>query len=78
MCGKFTRALLAHQKKIRLSRGVVGIAGVAVWSLVKICIDDISAVLKATDLRFRLIFVRIGLPHTQNFEILKSLEQTEE
>jgi hypothetical protein len=38
-------------KKIRLSRGV------AVRLLVEICIDDISTVLRATDLRFRLSFV---------------------
>jgi hypothetical protein len=31
--------------------------GVAVRSLVEICIDDISAILRATDLRFRLPFV---------------------
>jgi hypothetical protein len=39
------------KKKIRLSRGV------AVRALVEICVDDISAVLKATDLRFWLPFV---------------------
>jgi hypothetical protein len=38
-----------ERKKIRLSRGV------AVRSLVEICIDDISAVIRA--LRFRLPFV---------------------
>jgi hypothetical protein len=42
------------KKNFRLSRGV---AGVAIRSLVEICIDDISALLRATDLRFRLTFV---------------------
>jgi hypothetical protein len=42
----------------RLSRGV------AVRALVEICVDDISAVLRATDLRFRLPFVSwAGLMH---------------
>jgi hypothetical protein len=65
------------KKNFGLSRGV---AGVAVRALVEIRVDDISAVLRATDLRFRLPFV-MGLfdaPHTQNFEILKFLEQTQE
>jgi hypothetical protein len=42
----------------RLSRGV------AVRVLVEICVDDISAVLRATDLRFLLPFVSwAGLMH---------------
>jgi hypothetical protein len=42
----------------RLSRGV------AVRSLVEICIDDISAVLRATDFKFRLPFFSwAGLMH---------------
>jgi hypothetical protein len=44
--------------------------------MVVICIDDILAVLRATDLRFWLPVV--SWAHTQNFEILKSLEQTQE
>jgi hypothetical protein len=45
--------------KFRLSRGV---AGVAVRALVEICVDDISAVLRATD--FRLPFISwAGLMH---------------
>jgi hypothetical protein len=48
------------KKMFRLSRGV---AVVAVRVLVKICIDDISAVLRA-DLRFRLLSVIwAGLMH---------------
>jgi hypothetical protein len=48
-------------KNFRLSRGV---SGVAVWELVEICIDDISAVFRATALRFRLPFVNwAGLMH---------------
>jgi hypothetical protein len=54
---------LERKKKFRLSRGVVGIAGVAVRSLIEICID-ISAVLRAPDLRFQLPFVSwSGLMH---------------
>jgi hypothetical protein len=50
----------------------------AVRSLVEICIDDISAVLRATDLRFQLSFVSwAGLMHLI-LRILKSLEQTQE
>jgi hypothetical protein len=60
------------EKKFRLSRGV------AVRALVEICVDDISAVLRATDLRFRLPFVTwAGLMHLI-LRILKSLEQTQE
>jgi hypothetical protein len=60
------------KKKIRLSRGV------AVRVLVEICIDDISAVLRTTDLRFWLPFVSwAGLMHLI-LRILKSLEQTQE
>jgi hypothetical protein len=45
-------------KKIRLSRGV------AVRALVEICIDDISAVLRATYSRFQLTFpIWAGLMH---------------
>jgi hypothetical protein len=41
-----------------------GVAGFAVRSLVEICIDNISAVLRATGLRFRLPFVSwAGLMH---------------
>jgi hypothetical protein len=62
------------KKKIRLSRGV---AGVAVRALVEICVEDISAVLRATDLRFRLSFVTwAGLMHLI-LRILKFLEQTQ-
>jgi hypothetical protein len=52
-------------KKIRLSRGV------AVQSLIEIRIDDISAVLRATDLRSATLHQVgwIDAPHTQNFEI---------
>jgi hypothetical protein len=50
-------------------------------SLFEICYDDISAVFKATELRFPFPFTLrqlgwIDAPHTLNFEILKSLEQT--
>jgi hypothetical protein len=38
--------------------------------LVEICINDISAALRPLSW--------IDAPHTQNFEILKSLEQTQE
>jgi hypothetical protein len=38
-------------KKNRLSRGVAG------WELDEIFIEDISAVLRALDLRFRLPFI---------------------
>jgi hypothetical protein len=38
--------------------------------LVEICIDDISATLRQLG--------GIDAPHTQNYEILKSLEQTQE
>jgi hypothetical protein len=52
---------LERKTFFRLTRGV---AGVAVRSLVEICIDDISAVLRATDLRLRLPFVSCaGLMH---------------
>jgi hypothetical protein len=34
------------EKNFRLSRDVVGVAGVAVRALVVICVDDISAVLE--------------------------------
>jgi hypothetical protein len=48
---------------------------VAVRSLVEICIDDISAVLRATEISAALRQLGwIGAPHTQNFENLKSLE----
>jgi hypothetical protein len=44
-----------------------------------VCIDDIAAVLSATDLRSLLPFIIwIDAPHTQNFEILKSLVKTKE
>jgi hypothetical protein len=53
-----------------------GVATVAVRALVEICIDDIPAVLRATDLRIRLPFVScpciIDAPHTQNFEISRA------
>jgi hypothetical protein len=59
-------------EKIRQSRGVADIAGVAVRPVVEICID-ISAVLSATDLRFRLRQLGwIDAPHTQNFEIYRA------
>jgi hypothetical protein len=45
------------EKKNRLSRGVAGVADAAVRVLVEICVDDIQAVLRATDLRFQLLFV---------------------
>jgi hypothetical protein len=41
----------------RLSRAVAWVAGVSGRVFVEICVDDISAVLRATDLRFRLHFV---------------------
>jgi hypothetical protein len=42
--------------------------------------EEISAVSRATDLRFRLPFVSwaVVAPPTWNFEILKSLKQTQE
>jgi hypothetical protein len=40
-----------------LLRGVAGFAGAAFRALDEICINDISAVLSATDLRFRLFFI---------------------
>jgi hypothetical protein len=46
-----------ERKKIRLPRGVAGVASVAVRSLIEIFIDDISAIFRATDLRIRLPFV---------------------
>jgi hypothetical protein len=47
-----------ERKKIRLSRGV------AVRVLDEICMHDISAVLRAIDLRFRLPFIiQAGLMH---------------
>jgi hypothetical protein len=51
-------------QKIRLSNGVV-----ALQALHENCNDDISAVLRATDLRFRLLFWEIGAGWIQ---ILKS------
>jgi hypothetical protein len=52
------KKLVISEKKIRLP------SGVAVRPLVEICVDDISAVLEATDLRFRLSFVGwAGLMH---------------
>jgi hypothetical protein len=62
------------KKKSRLSRGV---AVVAVRALVEICIDVISAVLRATDLRFRLPFVTWARLMHLILRILKSLEQTQ-
>jgi hypothetical protein len=63
---------LVRNKNFRLSRGV------AVRALVKICVDDISAVLRASDLRFLLPFVSwAGLMHLI-LRNLKSLEQTQE
>jgi hypothetical protein len=54
----------------RLSRGVVR-------ALVEICIDDISAVLRATNLRFQLPFIIwAGLMHLI-LKILKSLKETQ-
>jgi hypothetical protein len=64
-----------HLKIFCLSRGVVVVAGVAVRALIEICIDDISAVLRTTDLRFRLAFVSwAGLMHLifRNFEISRA------
>jgi hypothetical protein len=55
----------------------LGVSVVPVRELSEICIDDISAVIRATDLRLRHLGW-IGAPHTQNFEILKFLEQTQE
>jgi hypothetical protein len=47
-------------------------------ALAEICIDDISAVLRTTDLRFQLTFVICaGLMHLI-LGILKFLEQTQE
>jgi hypothetical protein len=70
---------LERKKKLCLSRGVAGVVGVAVRALVEIGVDDISAVLRATDLRFQLAFVSwAGLMHLINFEFSKSLEQTQE
>jgi hypothetical protein len=66
---------LERKNIFRLSRGV---AGIAVRSLVELCIGDISAVLRATDLRFWLPFVSwAGLMHLL-LRILKSLELTQE
>jgi hypothetical protein len=55
--------------------------GVAVRLLVEICIEDISAVLRATVLRFRLFFVSwAGLMHLilRIKKFLKSPEQIQE
>jgi hypothetical protein len=43
----------SYKKYFSLCHVAVGIAVVAVRALVEICIDDILAVLKATDLRFQ-------------------------
>jgi hypothetical protein len=62
------------QVKIRLSCG----GGVAVRVLDEICMHDISAVFRATDLRFWLFFVIwAGLMHLI-LKILKSLEEIQE
>jgi hypothetical protein len=53
----------------RLSRGVAGVAGVASVASVEICVADFSTLRQLG---------WIDPPHTQNFEILKSLEQTQE
>jgi hypothetical protein len=47
----YQKTSLERKKNVRLSRGVAGRA------LVEICTDDISAVLRATDLRFWLSIV---------------------
>jgi hypothetical protein len=65
---------LERQNIVCLSRGI---AGVAIRVLIEICIDDISAVIRATLHTLRHLGL-IDAPHTQNFEILKSLEQTQE
>jgi hypothetical protein len=57
------------KKKFRQSRGV------AVRVLDEFCIDVISAVLRATVLRFSANLrhlSRINAPHTQNFEISRA------
>jgi hypothetical protein len=73
-----SKTSLERKKKFRLSRGVAGDAGIAYRALVEICVDDISAVLRAKDLKFRLPFVIwVGLMHLI-LRILKSLEQTQE
>jgi hypothetical protein len=64
------KKLVRAKKIVRLSRGVVR-------SLVKIYIDDISAVLRATDLRFRLPFVSWAELMHLILRILKTLEQTQ-
>jgi hypothetical protein len=49
--------------------------------LIEFYIDDISAVLRATVFEISATLRQLGwidAPHTQNFEILKSLEQTQE
>jgi hypothetical protein len=64
-----------------LSRGVAGFAGVAVRSLVRNLYRRYLSRLKGY--RFEILTILrqlgwIGAPHTQNFEILKSLEQAQE
>jgi hypothetical protein len=51
---------LRAKKKFRLLRGVVVVAivaGVAVRVLIEICIDDISAVLRAKNMKYWLSFI---------------------
>jgi hypothetical protein len=64
----YLKTSLERNKNFRRSRGV------AVRALVEICVDDISAVLRATDLSS--ITLRhlgwINAPHTQNFEISRA------
>jgi hypothetical protein len=73
-CIFFCKCKFFRTTFFRLSRGV------AVRSLVEFCIDDISADLRTTNLKSTIIrqLGWIDAPHTQNFEILKSLEQTQE
>jgi hypothetical protein len=64
--------ILRLKKKIRLPRGV---AGVAVRSLVEICIDDISDRLKGYRFEISATLRQLGwidTPHTQNFEISRA------
>jgi hypothetical protein len=70
--GLFIPKMSLERKNFRLSRGI------AVRSLVEICIDDISAVLRATDFRFGLHFVSWAELMHLILRILKSLEQIQE
>jgi hypothetical protein len=58
-----------------------GVADIAIWSLDEICIDNLS-ILKCYQIEIFIPFHHlldcIDAPHIQKFEILKSLEKTQE